>query len=219
MAAQDQRAPSGAARRQASGLVQRIGAPDHLARHADGIEDRDADVWEALLAVAKLASGEWPERAHVAAVALVTDLAGDKRSLGVQLLADLRAVFGDELAMHTETILGKLNALEDSPWGDLRGKPLDARGLARRLRKYDVHPGDVRLGNVVLKGYKAEGLADAWSRYLPAASATSATTEESDVADVADVADSAEANRCTFCGFPLPTSVIEDGFNAHPTCG
>jgi hypothetical protein len=76
-------------------------------------------------------------------------------------------VFGDEAAMHTETILGKLNALEYAPWGDLRGKALDARGLATRLRKYDVHPGDVRLGNDVRKGYKAADLADAWSRYLP----------------------------------------------------
>jgi hypothetical protein len=64
-------------------------------------------------------------------------------------------VFGDEAAMHTETILGKLNALEYAPWGDLRGKPLDARGLATRLR------------NDVRKGYKAADLADAWSRYLP----------------------------------------------------
>jgi hypothetical protein len=36
-----------------------------------GIEDRDADVWEALLAVADAASGVWPNRARVAAVALV----------------------------------------------------------------------------------------------------------------------------------------------------
>ena len=35
-----------------------------------GIEDRDADVWEPLLAVAELAGGHWPERARVAAVPL-----------------------------------------------------------------------------------------------------------------------------------------------------
>ena len=37
-----------------------------------GIEDRDADVWEPLLAVAELAGGHWPERARVTAVAAVT---------------------------------------------------------------------------------------------------------------------------------------------------
>ena len=31
----------------------------------DGIEDRNADVWEPLLAIADLAGGEWPERARV----------------------------------------------------------------------------------------------------------------------------------------------------------
>ena len=36
-----------------------------------GVEDRDADVWEALLAVADAAGGDWPERARAAAVALV----------------------------------------------------------------------------------------------------------------------------------------------------
>ena len=36
-----------------------------------GIEDRDADVWEPLLAMAELAGGHWPERARVAAVAAV----------------------------------------------------------------------------------------------------------------------------------------------------
>jgi Protein of unknown function (DUF3631) len=37
----------------------------------DGIEDRNADVWEALIAIADLAGGDWPERARRAAVALV----------------------------------------------------------------------------------------------------------------------------------------------------
>jgi len=36
-----------------------------------GIEDRNADVWEALLAIADAAGVGWPERARVAAVALV----------------------------------------------------------------------------------------------------------------------------------------------------
>ena len=38
-----------------------------------GVEDRDADVWEALLAVADLAGDDWPKRTRVAAVTLVTD--------------------------------------------------------------------------------------------------------------------------------------------------
>jgi hypothetical protein len=170
----------------------------------NGIEDRNADVWEPLLAVADLARGDWPKRAREAAVALVAVAADAKQSLGVQLLTDLHRVFAGATAMHSEVILGKLNALEDAPWGDLRGKELDFRGLARRLRAYDIHPADVRIDDVVRKGYKAEDLADAWSRYLSApsdASATSATPDPEPVADVADVADKSEGTQ-TFDELP-----------------
>ena len=37
------------------------------------INDRDADVWEPPPAVADAAGGDWPQRARVAAVALVAD--------------------------------------------------------------------------------------------------------------------------------------------------
>ena len=60
---------------------------------------------------------------------------------------------------------------EESPWGDLRGKPLDARGLAYRLRKYDARPITITVAGPEekrLKGYVRADLADAWTRYLPA---------------------------------------------------
>src|SRR5215831_5193224 len=38
-----------------------------------GVTDRDADVWEALIAVADVAGGTWPERARKAAVTLVRE--------------------------------------------------------------------------------------------------------------------------------------------------
>jgi len=92
----------------------------------EGIADRNADVWEALLAVADLAGGEWPERARVAAVTHVTDLKAATPSLGVRLLADLRDIFSDQDAMSTEDILKALRNIEDQPWRDIRGKELDA---------------------------------------------------------------------------------------------
>jgi hypothetical protein len=71
-----------------------------LAGAAPEIQDRDADVWEALIAVADLAGGTWPARARAAAVALVAEAKDTEPSLGVRLLADLRTVFGsaDELS-------------------------------------------------------------------------------------------------------------------------
>lgn len=138
----------------------------------DGIADRDADVWESLLAVADAAGGAWPTRARVSAVSLVS-LAHDKGgSLGVRLLADLRAIFGAREHMFTAEILDALNGLDESPWGDLRGKPLDARGLARRLGRYEVAPRQVRVGLLTGKGYSAADLYDPWRRYLEETSVT-----------------------------------------------
>jgi hypothetical protein len=88
---------------------------------------------------------------------------------------DLRRVFEDAKAMSTETILHELNGLEDAPWGDMRGKPLDSRGLAMRLKKYGVASKVVRIGTSTPRGYAREDLHDVWERYLPSHSHASAT--------------------------------------------
>jgi hypothetical protein len=173
-----------------------------MAAHADqladaepemppGLVDRPADVWEALLAIADQAGGHWPARARAAALELNAARVEADPSLGVALLRDTRAVFDGADALATEELLKRLCALDESPWGDLRGKPLDARGLARRLRPYEVRPANVRDGDEVRKGYRRADLHDAWTRYLPdtpETSATSATPQASAVTPVADVA-------------------------------
>lgn len=151
-----------------------------------GIADRDADVWEALLAVADAAGGRWPNRARVAAVALVAAAKESTPSLGVRLLADLRDLFDGppcvgcdgcdgsigshsqpRAAVSTKDVLDALHKLDEAPWGDLYGKPLTERGLAQRLRKYGVKSKTVRVDEATAKGYTREDLWDAWQRYLP----------------------------------------------------
>jgi hypothetical protein len=133
----------------------------------DGIADRNADVWEALLSVADAAGGTWPDRARRSAVALVADAMGGRHSLGVRLLTDLKIVFGDREKMWTSEILDGLLTLDESPWGDLKGKPLDSRKLAYMLKNYEVEPEQVRVGEKNQRGYTREKLFDAWLRYLP----------------------------------------------------
>ena len=145
----------------------------------DGVEDRAADVWEALLAVADMAGRHWPDRARVTAVTAVTDAAAHGHlSLGVTLLRDIRSVFDESGVdrLSTTELIESLIQMDESPWADLRGKPLDARGLARRLAKYDVSPRPLRLDQEVFKGYEKQGLQDVWSRYLPAVAVTSVTS-------------------------------------------
>jgi len=160
-----------------------------------GITDRPADCWEPLLAIADAAGGDWPARARVACVELCKVAESREASLGVRLLADLRVVFGADDRLYTDTVLDRLHKLDEAPWSDLRGRPLDARGLAYRLRAYEVRPVQVNIDGTNRRGYRREDLHDVWLRYLPAESATSATdatgqVRESDwVADAAEVAD------------------------------
>ena len=59
-----------------------------------GVEDRNADMWEPLLAVADIAGAEWPDAARKAATALVAVAQEVEPSLNIRLLADLRTVLG-----------------------------------------------------------------------------------------------------------------------------
>ncbi|MGW6955021.1 DUF3631 domain-containing protein [Streptomyces chartreusis] len=141
----------------------------------DGVTDRPADVWEPLIAIADAAGGDWPERAREACVTLVTaSKANDKGSIGIRLLTDLRdhVMVGID-RLPTVAILDRLNALDDAPWADMGGKPLDNRRLSKMLAEYmtvDNEPiasRNIKAAGSVLKGYYAADLHDAWQRYCP----------------------------------------------------
>jgi hypothetical protein len=131
----------------------------------DGVADRDADVWEPLLVIADKAGGKWPAVARKAAVALVKESKDTSPSLGVRLLGDMRAIFADTEELATEAILPKLHGIVEAPWGDMRGKPISDRGLARQLHKYGIKP--CVLSDKTRRGYRRADFTDAWKRYLP----------------------------------------------------
>ncbi|WP_405807502.1 DUF3631 domain-containing protein [Streptomyces sp. NBC_00210] len=141
----------------------------------EGVADRPADVWEPLLAIADAAGGHWPDRTRKACLALVkASRANDKGSIGIRLLTDLRdhVMVGID-RLPTVAVLDRLNAMDDAPWADLNGKPLDNRRLSRMLSEYVTADGDpvasrnIKTGGAVLKGYYAADLHDAWQRYCP----------------------------------------------------
>lgn len=140
--------------------------PDEL---PPSIQDRDADIWEPLIAIGDLAGGTWSAKSRQAAVALVAAAREDgNASLAVRLLGDIRTVFGDAVQIPTVALLGALCNLEEAPWGDLRGKPLDSRRLASMLSSYGIRPVTIRTtSGTTPKGYKREAFHDAWQRYLP----------------------------------------------------
>ena len=168
----------------------------------EGIEDRDADCWEALLAIADAAGGDWPARARCAAVTLVTQSRERPVSIGIHLLHDLRTIFVAEKreSLFTEEILFQLNSIELSPWGDHNGKPLDSRGLARFLSKYGIKSRSIREGARTGKGYLLSDLLDVWGRYLdddspPQGTVTTVTKSQETFR---------EDGNCSKCNAPPP---------------
>jgi hypothetical protein len=126
------------------------------------LNDRAADAWEPLAAIAHVAGGDWPARAAMAARALSMGAAEYDESLGIQLLADIRCVFvqrGDD-RVSTADLLTALTADAEAPWRDWRGRgPLTAYILSRTIRVSDESTP---------KGFKRFQFQDAWKRYLRA---------------------------------------------------
>ncbi len=171
------------------------------------VRDRSAEIWRPLIAIADEAGDHWPHTARAACEYFVANAATQPDSLGIRLLADLRTLFTQRATdrMTTADILTALHNLDEAPWAELHGKPLDARALGKLLGKYGVRSSNLkRPGGSVAKGYRLDGdggLADAWSRYLPiaATTATAATPQVTPVADRTEVADTSATD-----GLPPP---------------
>ena len=134
------------------------------------LEDRAADTWEPLIAVADLAAGEWPALARHAAVVLTADRdQGADVSDRIRLLADCRAAFGDADALPTTTLVTRLRSDPEAPWADHGPGGITPKRLAAMLRDYDIRSANIRFGEPIgqAKGYYRADFTDAWARYCP----------------------------------------------------
>jgi putative DNA primase/helicase len=160
----------------------------------EGLNDREADNWEPLLAIADLAGGEWPEKAREAARVL-SDAAEGTEEITVTLLRDLAAIFA-EIAdgfMPTQDILDELNGLDERPWSTWRrGQPLNANTLAKLLKPFGLHPDQVRYGKDVVRGYTPADFGEVFRVYLP-----ETVTTVSSVTPQVD--DDQDCNGCSDC--------------------
>lgn len=210
------------------------GLRDYDPELPDELDDRAADAWEPLFAIADLAGSDWRARANAAAIELSGAPDNDEVSRGAQLLAAIRnAMKGTDVAS-TASLLIAINADETLPFGGWReGRGIDARTLARLLKPYGAKPGTVRIGPGTAKGYYAADLADAWDRYL-SPSGTSQASQPShglqwssrspcvsrDVTVVTDVTDvvspqSVSGREKPICAYTAHSSA----WRAHPNTG
>jgi hypothetical protein len=139
----------------------------------EALSDRQADCWEALLAIADAAGGDWPKRARAAAVELHgRDPAADPGT-GVLLLTHVREAFADDDELATTTLLRALVDRDDGPWGGWWGNDVEAsrtKGpagrLAKLLKPFGIKPEQIWTGEGKTRGYRRAAFADAWTRYL-----------------------------------------------------
>ncbi len=134
------------------------------------LEDRAADTWEPLIAVADLAGGTWPTRARTAALTLTA--ARDEAAAAsdrIRLLADCRTAFADLDAIPTTVLLDRLKTDPEAPWADYGTTGLTAMKLGGLLREYDIRSDTIRFGIPTgqAKGYRRSDFVDAWNRYCP----------------------------------------------------
>ena len=141
------------------------------------LNDRAADNWELPLAIADLAGGDWPAKARLAAVSLSGDADAKAETIGVQLLAAIKAIFealGTD-RITSEDLAERLARDKDSPWAAYGkgARPISQRQIATLLERYGVHPDSIRIRPGTKKGYLFAWLADAFETYLPAFPSTS----------------------------------------------
>lgn len=141
-------------------------------------EDRAADVWEPLVAVAEAAGGEWPERARAACIALETVEHAPTKE---RLIEDIQGVWPeDEEKVTSAELCARLALLEEAPWGNYYGRELTQRDLANLLRPYDVSSRDIREPDgKVRKGYVRKDFEIVFARYLSATHPQQSATERS----------------------------------------
>ena len=131
------------------------------------VEDRAADTWEPLVAVADHAGAHWPDRSRAAVLVLTAEAADTGEvSTRIRLLTDCRTAFGDHDAIPTTVLLERLKSDREAPWADYGPTGLTAMKLGVLLREYDIRSATIRFPDLgQAKGYQRADFADAWTRY------------------------------------------------------
>jgi putative DNA primase/helicase len=140
----------------------------------EGLNDRAADAWEPLVAIADCAGGTWPAGARAVALALSGEDVASAKDEGIDtmLLSDIRDAFVSDGVnrLSGEDLTCRLTDLEGRPWAEWKnGKALTKNQLARRLKAYGIVSCALEFGNEEgrLKGYRRADFNDAFERYLP----------------------------------------------------
>lgn len=133
------------------------------------LEDRAADTWEALIAIADTAGNQWPTTARNTATYLVGQHQHESRdNTPTQLLTDINTILAERPTISTEDLLTHLRKDPEKPWATYGHTGLNPRDLAQMLREFEITSKQIRDdNNRQLRGYQRADFTDAWHRYLP----------------------------------------------------
>jgi hypothetical protein len=129
--------------------------------------DRAADNWAPLFAVAKVIGDDWPDRCEQAYRKLTMANAPE---LPTQLLMDIHAHFqsSGNSRVSSADLVDALCEDSTGPWLDCsNGKKLTQSQMAKLLSPYGISPSTHRFGESTKRGYKLDQFSDAFERYLP----------------------------------------------------
>jgi putative DNA primase/helicase len=133
--------------------------------------NRLADNWRPLFAIAEVAGGDWPKRAHAAFVALTSSADLDAQGIGTLLLSDIADIFTAEGTdrVPSSELAESLAAIEGRPWAEWgkHRKAISTNQLANQVRRFGISPRGIRLGDETPRGYLLDDFKEAFSRYLP----------------------------------------------------
>lgn len=144
----------------------------------DRLTDRQKDISEPLAAIADMAGDEWPEMIRRSLVKVFGSAPSEDSSLGVQLLCDVRAIFGTQERVSSADLASALCEIEGHPWAEwAHGRGMNADRLAKQLKRFAIAPRTIRIGNATLRGYDNSSFEDAWTRYCPPSGLPAATAD------------------------------------------
>ena len=145
------------------------------------LNDRAADNWLPLFAIADLAGVEWGKRARlVAQVAAGGE--DDANSIRVELLNDIRTAFiqSGQDTLFTDTLIGMLKADPERPWAEFnKGKGISPKSLGRLLSDFGITSETIWKGPKSLRGYARPRFDDAFDRYLRSLGPSKASKRQS----------------------------------------
>lgn len=134
------------------------------------LNDRQADNWGPLLAIAECIGGEWPRLARQ--TALIVEKVGEPKaevtiSLNLRLLVDCYYAFEHykEGELTADVIINHIVTLPERPWVDKYGKPITSHAFAKKLKMYKIYSHKGRSNNT----WHKDDFWQPWLHYGPEA--------------------------------------------------